>query len=96
MILKSGRLKVIIFLCFYLLIGAFFMIQKQIGKRIREIRLSKKLSQEDCALNCNLNRTYFGSVERGERNISIINLNKICLSLNVSLKEFFDSNIFER
>lgn len=72
------------------------MIQKQIGKRIREIRLSKKLSQEDCALNCNLNRTYFGSVERGERNISIINLNKICLSLNVSLKEFFDSNIFER
>ncbi len=72
------------------------MIQKQIGKRIREIRLSKKLSQEDCALNCNLNRTYFGSVERGERNISIINLNKICLSLNVSLKEFFDSNIFKR
>ncbi len=72
------------------------MIQKQIGKRIREIRLSKKLSQEDCALNCNLNRTYFGSVERGERNISIINLNKICVSLNVSLKEFFDSNIFER
>ena len=71
------------------------MIQKQIGKRIKEIRLSKKLSQEDCALNCNLNRTYFGSVERGERNISIINLNKICLSLNVSLKEFFDSNIFE-
>lgn len=71
------------------------MLQKQIGKRIKEIRLSKKLSQEDCALNCNLNRTYFGSVERGERNISIINLNKICLSLNVSLKEFFDSNIFE-
>ena len=70
------------------------MIQKQVGKRIREIRLSKKISQEDCALNCDLNRTYFGSVERGERNISIINLNKICLSLDISLKEFFDSNIF--
>lgn len=72
------------------------MIQKQIGKRIREIRLSKKISQEDCALNSNLNRTYFGSVERGERNISIINLNKICISLGISLKEFFDSNIFEK
>lgn len=71
------------------------MIQKQVGKRIREIRLSKKISQEDCALNCDLHRTYFGSVERGERNISIINLNKICLSLDISLKDFFDSNIFK-
>ena len=71
------------------------MIQKQVGKRIREIRLSKKLSQEDCALNCDLNRAYLGSVERGERNISIVNLNKICLSLDISLKEFFDSNIFK-
>jgi transcriptional regulator with XRE-family HTH domain len=71
------------------------MIQKQIGKRIKEIRLSKKLSQEDCALNCDLNRTYLGSVERGERNISIINLKKICLSFGISLREFFDSNIFE-
>lgn len=41
------------------------MIQKQVGKRIREIRLSKKISQEDCALNCDLHRTYLGSVERG-------------------------------
>ena len=71
------------------------MIQKQIGERIRRIRLSKKLSQEDCALNCNLNRAYFGSVERGERNISIINLNKICISFDMSLKEFFDSDIFK-
>lgn len=71
------------------------MIQKQVGKRIREIRLSKKISQEDCALNCDLHRTYLGSVERGERNISIINLNKICLSLDILLKEFFDSDIFK-
>ena len=70
------------------------MIQKQVGKRIREIRLSKKISQEDCALNCDLHRTYFGSVERGERNVSIINLKKICDSLDITLKEFFDSYIF--
>lgn len=70
------------------------MIQKQVGKRIKEIRLSLNLSQEDCALNSGLNRTYFGSVERGERNISVINLNKICKSFNVSLKDFFNSELF--
>lgn len=70
------------------------MIQKQIGKRIKEIRLSLNLSQEDCALNSGLNRTYFGSVERGERNISVINLNKICKSFKVSLKDFFNSKLF--
>ncbi len=70
------------------------MIQKQVGKRIKEIRLSLNLSQEDCALNSGLNRTYFGSVERGERNISVINLNKICKSFKVSLKDFFNSKLF--
>ena len=72
------------------------MITKQIGKRIKEIRLSQNLSQEECAFNANLNRTYFGSVERGERNISMVNLYKICSSLNISLKDFFNSEIFER
>lgn len=70
------------------------MIKKQVGKRIKEIRLSLNLSQEDCALNSGLNRTYFGSVERGERNISVINLNKICKSFKVSLKDFFNSKLF--
>lgn len=72
------------------------MIQKHVGQRIKEIRLSKNLSQEDCAFNSELNRTYFGSVERGERNISIVNLNKICNSFGISLKEFFNSDIFNR
>jgi transcriptional regulator with XRE-family HTH domain len=94
MILKSGRLKVII-PSILLFEGVFFMIQKQVGLRIKEIRLSKKLSQEECAFDSNLNRTYLGSVERGERNISIINLHKICVSFDMSLKEFFDSTIFK-
>ncbi len=72
------------------------MITTQIGKRIKEIRLSRNLSQEECALNSGLNRTYWGSVERGERNISIINLHKICILFNISLKDFFASDIFER
>lgn len=71
------------------------MIRKQIGQRIRELRLSQNLSQEEFAFRSGLNRTYLGSVERGERNISIINLNKICSSLHISLKKFFSSDIFE-
>jgi DNA-binding XRE family transcriptional regulator len=95
MILKSGRLKIIIYLNFVYR-GGFLMIQKQVGLRIKEIRLSKNLSQEECAFNSELNRTYFGSVERGERNISIINLGKICDSFGISLREFFDSEIFRK
>jgi len=71
------------------------MIQKQVGLRIKEIRQSKNLTQEECAFNVELDRTYWSSVERGLRNISINNLNKICISFEISLKEFFDSEIFE-
>ena len=48
------------------------MIKEQVGRRIREIRLSKGLSQEKSALNANIDRTYWASVELGKRNISII------------------------
>ncbi len=71
------------------------MIQKQVGLRIKEIRHAKKLSQEECSFNVELDRTYWSSVERGLRNISINNLHKICLSFGISLKDFFDSDIFE-
>lgn len=70
------------------------MIQKQVGLRIKEIRLSKHLSQEECSFNVGLDRTYWSSVECGKRNISIINLNKICISFGITLKNFFDSDIF--
>ena len=71
------------------------MIQKQVGLRIREIRNSKKLSQEECSFNVELDRTYWSSVERGLRNISINNLNKICIFFGISLKDFFNSDIFK-
>ena len=71
------------------------MIQKQVGLRIKEIRLSKHLSQEECSFNVGIDRTYWSSVECGRRNISIINLDKICNSFEISLKEFFDSDIFK-
>ena len=70
------------------------MIRKQVGLRIKEIRQSKKLTQEKCSFDTELDRTYWSSVERGLRNISINNLNKICIFFGITLKEFFDSDIF--
>ncbi len=64
----------------------------QIGNRIKELRVKSDLSQEKLAYACDLDRTYIGSVERGERNISIINLNKIAIALKISLSDFLFLN----
>ncbi|MBX9852858.1 MAG: helix-turn-helix domain-containing protein [Cytophagaceae bacterium] len=56
---------------------------QQIGDRIRDLRTEANLSQEKLAFACNLDRTYIGSVERGERNISALNLKKIAKALKV-------------
>jgi len=64
-------------------------IKTSFGERIRELRRDKGLSQEKLALDCGLDRTYIGSVERGERNISLINIYKIAHALQVSPSELF-------
>ena len=63
---------------------------EKIGHRIKELRLKSELSQEKLSFACELDRTYIGSVERGERNISLINLNKIAVALNISLPELLN------
>ncbi|MDE2821998.1 MAG: helix-turn-helix transcriptional regulator [Chloroflexota bacterium] len=60
------------------------------GQRIREVRQDRGLSQEALASLCDLDRTYIGSVERGERNISLVNISKLAAALGVSPKVFFD------
>lgn len=59
------------------------------GKRVKELRKQKELSQEKLALLCELDRSYIGGIERGERNISLINIHKIAIALNISTKELF-------
>jgi len=63
---------------------------EKIGNRIKELRLKSELSQEKLSFACELDRTYIGSVERGERNISLINLNKIAAALNILLPELLN------
>ena len=61
------------------------------GKKVKELRKQKGLSQEALALLCNLDRSYIGGVERGERNVSLINIYKIAKALNVPCDRFFIS-----
>ena len=61
-----------------------------VGKRVKELRNKLGISQEELADIAELDRTYITSVECGKRNISIVNIEKLATSLNVTLKEFFD------
>jgi transcriptional regulator with XRE-family HTH domain len=59
-------------------------IRKRLGDAIRNERSKLGISQEELAFKCGLHRTYIGSVERGERNISIENIHKIAQSFGIS------------
>lgn len=60
---------------------------RRIGDRIREQRTARGWTQDELGEKCELHRTFIGSVERGERNVSILNLKVIAGALRVSLAE---------
>ncbi|MBI3250593.1 MAG: helix-turn-helix transcriptional regulator [Candidatus Andersenbacteria bacterium] len=64
-------------------------IRYYFGQRIRDLREQQGLSQEGLGMKSKLHRTYIGSIERGEQNVSIVNIQKIARALNVSLAEIF-------
>lgn len=65
------------------------MILVEFGKRLRDIRHTKGISQEKFALSINMDRTYYASVESGKRNISLNNIKKISEGFEISLEELF-------
>jgi transcriptional regulator with XRE-family HTH domain len=64
-------------------------VRIRFGKAIRNRRERLGVSQEEFADMCELDRTYVGGVERGERNLSLVNIEKIALAFRVSLSELF-------
>lgn len=66
------------------------ILNELVGLKIREIRNSMNLSQEDFAEKVGLHRTYIGQVERAEKNITLKNIHKICYALKIDPKELFD------
>ena len=69
------------------------MIQMDIlmryGQVVRKIRLEQEISQEELADRCGLHRTYISDIELGKRNLYLENIERIAVSLNKSLSEFF-------
>ena len=66
------------------------MIKEKVGKRIKELRQQQGMSQEEFAFKCDLDITYITSLERGRRNVSLENLEKIAKAFNMTLSQFFD------
>ncbi|WP_307302660.1 MULTISPECIES: helix-turn-helix domain-containing protein [unclassified Paenibacillus] len=64
-------------------------IRIKFGFTVKYFRKKKKLSQEQLAEKAHLDRTYIGSIERGERNISLVNIERIAKALELEVWELF-------
>lgn len=60
------------------------------GERVRELRKERQLSQEQLAFKADLHRTYIGMIERAEKNITLINIEKIASALEINLKDLIN------
>jgi len=69
-------------------------IRKKIGLRIKEYRTNLKLTQEALAFKAEIDKTYVNEVENGKRNVSVINLEKIICALDATVRDFFNSEVF--
>lgn len=62
-------------------------VQVRFGGRLRETRRKKGISQERLADLAGLHRTYVSGVERGERNISLVNIERLAIALDVAMSD---------
>lgn len=60
---------------------------KRFGKRVRELREARGWSQEELAERSDMHRTYIGMIERAEKNITLMNINKIAQAFSISIPE---------
>ena len=64
-------------------------ILKKFGKRIRQLRGERGLSQERLGELAKVHRTYVGMIERGEKNITLTNIEKFAKALKVKIQDLF-------
>jgi transcriptional regulator with XRE-family HTH domain len=69
-------------------------IKQKIGSRIKQLREAAGISQKDISFAADLDRSYIASVENGQRNISIVNIEKIAKALGVTIKVLFSDDEF--
>lgn len=62
----------------------------QFGQQVQKLRKVLGISQEEFAYRCNINRTYMGAIERGEKCPSLQTIAKIANGFGISLKQLFD------
>ena len=62
------------------------------GDNVRKKRLSLKMSQQELGNVADLHRTYIGMIERAEKNITILNAEKIAEALNIKITQLFEEN----
>ena len=67
-------------------------IQQKFGDKVRKIRSDQGYSQESLAFKCGLHRTYIGCIERGEKNVTIVNIEKIAKALEVKISQLFETS----
>lgn len=78
---------------FYSLHFATFVnmdVKQKFGLKIKELRKLRGLSQEKLANLSEIDRTYLPTIEKGERNVSLVVIEKLAKALNVNIKDLFD------
>jgi len=64
-------------------------IRIRFGRAIRRVREEQKITQEEAADRCDLHRTYYSGIERGVRNVSLVNIEKVSKGLRTNLPDLF-------
>jgi len=65
-------------------------IRIRFGRAIRRIREEQEINQEEAAERCGLHRTYYSGIERGVRNVSLVNIERVAKGLRTSLAKLFE------
>lgn len=67
-------------------------VVRRFANRLKSLRVQGGLSQEELADIAGVHRTYIGMIERAEKNITLRNIEKLAIALNIQIKDFFEND----